>query len=51
MGIKYQNKVVDDNEENFEVEGEVDHEGELISALEELREENLEEKKRRRTNH
>jgi hypothetical protein len=37
MGIEIQNKVVDDNEENSEVEGEVDLEGELISSLEELR--------------
>jgi hypothetical protein len=37
MGIETQNKAIDDNEENFEVEGEVDLEGELISALEELR--------------
>jgi hypothetical protein len=37
MGIETQNNVVDDNEENSEVEGEVYLEGELISALEELR--------------
>jgi hypothetical protein len=36
MGMESQNKVVDDNEENSEVE-EVDLEGELINALEELR--------------
>jgi hypothetical protein len=37
MGIETQNNVVDDDEENYEVEGEVDLEGELISSLEELR--------------
>jgi hypothetical protein len=37
MGMESQNKVVDDNKENYEVEGELDLEGELISALEELR--------------
>jgi hypothetical protein len=37
MGIKTQNNVVDDNEEKSEVEGEVDLEGEITSALEELR--------------
>jgi hypothetical protein len=37
MGIETQNNVVDDNKENYEVEAEVDLEGELISALEELR--------------
>jgi hypothetical protein len=36
MGMKSQNKVVDDNE-NSKVEGEVGLEGELINALEELR--------------
>jgi hypothetical protein len=33
MGIETQNKVADENEENYEVEGEVDIEGELISSL------------------
>jgi len=37
MGIETKNKFVDNNEENYEVEGELDLEGELISALEELR--------------
>ena len=37
MGIKTQNNIVDDNEEKSEVEGEVDLEGEITSALEELR--------------
>jgi hypothetical protein len=37
MGIESQNKIADDIEENSEVEGELDLEGELISALEELR--------------
>jgi hypothetical protein len=37
MGIETQNNVVDDNEEKYEVEGQVDLEGELISSLEELR--------------
>jgi hypothetical protein len=36
MGIETQNNVVADDEENSEVEGELDLEGELISALEEL---------------
>ena len=34
MGIKTQNNVVDDNEENSEVEGELYLEGKLISSLE-----------------
>ena len=34
MGMESQNKVVDDNKENYEVEGEVEIEEELISHLE-----------------
>jgi hypothetical protein len=37
MSIETQNNVLDDNEEKYEVEGEVYLEGERISALEELR--------------
>jgi hypothetical protein len=37
MGIETQSNAADDNEENSEVEGEADLEGELISAIKELR--------------
>jgi hypothetical protein len=37
MGMESQNKFVDNNDEKFEVEGEVDLEEERINSLEDLR--------------